>query len=289
MFPAMRDAMLMDRFPSLAEGARRVGVEALELALAPDLTLPDPAGPGRLPVWDAASVDAYRAALDAAGLRACALLTAQDYGAGGADEHVPWLARAVEVAGGLGAAALRVDPLMRREADLGFDERVARVADVVAGAIARTPDSPVALAIENHGHGGNSPVFLLSVLQAVGHPRAGLTLDTGNFYWRGFPRAEVQALVRIFAPHTRHTHLKNIRFPEAQRDVERPAGWEYGACACGLAAGDLDLARVVADLRAAGYDGALCVENEALGKESDDDARVALLASDVAHVRGLLG
>lgn len=288
MYPAIRDAMLRGIYPTLREGARDLGIDAVELELAPDLALPDPEGDGRLPVWDDAAATAYRARLEDAGLRACALLTAADLGTGGVGEHAAWLERAVRIADVLGAAAVRVDPLMRAEAEIGFDARADRVAEVLDAVIARTPGCAAALALENHGPGGNSPVFLLTVLNAVDHPRAGLALDTGNFYWRGFPRAEVHAIARLFAPRVRHTHLKNIRFPADKRDLDRPAGWEYAACCCGLAEGDLDLARVVDDLRAAGYTGALCIENEALGKAPDDAARRDALRRDAGHVRALL-
>lgn len=288
MYPAVRDAMLTNLFPALAEGTRALGVTALELELAADLTLPRLDGPGRLPVWSPETIADYRDHLAAHGITLCAVLTARDLGVGTPAEHVPWLAQAVEIAEALGAPAVRIDPLMKREKELAFDARVEIMVTALRGILARTPGSPVALGIENHGLCGNSLTYLLSVLDAVDDPRVGLTLDTGNFYWRGYPRGEVIGLIRLLAPRVRHTHLKNIHFPEEQREQERPAGWEYRAGTCGLAEGDLPLGAVVAMLRAVGYRGALCIENEALGKLESDDDRRALLQSDAAHVRVLI-
>lgn len=288
MYPAVRDAMLTNLFPALAEGARTLGVSALELELADDLSLPRLDGPGRLPVWSPETIADYRAHLAAQGITLCAVLTARDLGVGTPAEHVPWLAQAVAIAEALGAPAVRIDPLMKREKEFGFQERVARMVTALRGILDRTSESPVALGIENHGLCGNSLTYLLAVLTAVDDPRAGLTLDTGNFYWRGYPCGEVMGMIRLLAPHVRHTHLKNIHFPEDQREVDRPAGWEYRACTCGLAEGDLPLGEVVAILRATGYAGAVCIENEALGKLERDDDRRALLQSDADHVRHLL-
>ena len=74
MYPAVRDAMLISLFPALAEGARALGVTALELELAADLTLPRLDGPGRLPVWSAETIVDYREHLAAQGITLCAVL-----------------------------------------------------------------------------------------------------------------------------------------------------------------------------------------------------------------------
>ena len=35
-------------------------------------------------------------------------------------------------------------------------------------------------------------------------------MDTGNFYWRGYPLSEVYGILEVLAPFAKHTHLKGI-------------------------------------------------------------------------------
>ncbi|MCD6166289.1 TIM barrel protein, partial [bacterium] len=67
--------------------------------------------------------------------------------------------------------------------------------------------------MENHGEYSNNPEFLQTVFSALKDSRIGITLDSGNFYWYGFPLDEVYQLFTELAPHTKHTHIKNISYP----------------------------------------------------------------------------
>ena len=109
----------------------------------------------------------------------------------------------------------------------------------------QTEGSRVAVGMENHGAQGNDPEFLTGVLQAIPDPRLGLTLDTGNFYWSGQPLSELYRIYARFAPRVRHTHVKSIAYPAAERERRRETGWKYGEHASPLADGDIDLARVI--------------------------------------------
>ena len=118
----------------------------------------------------------------------------------------------------------------------------------------------------------------------VGSKRLGLTLDTGNFYWFGHPLSKVYELYETFAPRVFHTHCKSIRYPEAEREKQRPIGWEYGKYDCPIYEGDIDFRRVVKILSAAGYANDLCVEDESLGKSPAAERR-AILAKEIRHLK----
>ncbi len=116
----------------------------------------------------------------------------------------------------------------------------------------------------------------------------GLTLDGGNFYWSGMPLDEVYQTIEHFAPAAKHTHVKNIGYPQELRQVRRAVGHEYGRYVSPIAEGDIDHARFVArPARAAEYDRDLCIEDESLGKyDQSRAARASQAAAD--HLRGLL-
>jgi len=145
----------------------------------------------------------------------------------------------------------------------------------------------VRIGVENHGRTSNRPELLDKVFAAAGDTRFGLTLDSGNFYWYGHPLDRVYEIMERYADRVCHTHIKNIAYPEQIRDVQREVGHNYGEYVCPIYEGDIDHRRVVRILRAAGYEGALCVEDESLGKFSPHE-RPEVLKKDVEHLKAFL-
>ena len=285
---AIRDAMLdAAGFPSPLEGLRALGVEAVELNLDDAFRVPALDSRETITLVDDDDAVDYRHHLHNLGVKPCALLTARDLSVRGREENVEWLVRAVELAQLVGAPVVRVDPAMKRENELDFEARTGLFIDAMRAVIERTQGGHVALAIENHGFQGNNLTFLLNVYLGVGSPRMGSALDTGNFYWRGYPLSEVYGILRVLAPYARHTHIKNIRYPEELREKTREAGWEYKRYACSIEEGDIDHGPVVKMLHEAGYQGALCIEDESLYGLPQGGERVRRLERDVAHVRAL--
>jgi sugar phosphate isomerase/epimerase len=283
---AIRDAMLpkLDA-ATFFQQLREIGVSSIEIEVQPgDLTphlLREDGTPYSLA--DEASVRALRRRLDAEGVRACAVLACTDFSSPEADAHVEYAARAARAARELGAPVVRVDPLVRDKslgADTVRENFVRRTADLLR----RTEDVGVDFGIENHGPIANDPAFLDAVLAAVPDPRIGLTLDTGNFYWFGFPRDAVYGLIEKYAPRTKHTHLKNINFPADVAGRRRETGFEYKQYCCPLHEGNLDLQRIVKILRSAGYGRDLCVEDESLFKQTAEQ-RPGVLQREVEAVR----
>jgi len=287
MYVSIRDHVLLaGGYPTIVEGLRDLGINAVELMAERDgrvLSLDAP-NQATLDLSEDAGVDALRAQAAAHGVTISALMLGTDFNSADIARELDWVVGMVNAAAALGIPALRIDAIMHGERDLPLAERQAIFARGVREILARTDGAPVDLGIENHGIQGNDPAFLEGLLAQVGSPRQGMTLDTGNFYWAGHPREEVYAIIERLAPHAKHTHVKNIGYPEDRRDVRREAGWEYGRYCCPIPDGDIDHKRVVALLRAAGYDRDLCIEDESLGR-FDAPTRRAHLKAAAGHLR----
>ncbi len=287
MYCSVRDAVLMEAFETPLAGLRHLDLYAIELELNDRFEVAGLENGGRVPLATDADAEAYRKHADALGVEPCSLLTACDFSSGTPGQNVQWLVRAVELASLIGASSVRIDSFMSKERELDFGARVELFAGQLRDVVAATEGVSVTMGIENHGYQGNNLAWQLNVYDAVGSDRLGCTLDTGNFYWRGYPLSEVYGILNILAPYAKHTHLKNIRYPQETREQSREAGWKYGEYVCPLEEGDIDHARVVELLRKAKYQGDLCIEDESLGKLAPE-ARVPALERDVAHVQGLL-
>ncbi|HPO16326.1 MAG TPA: sugar phosphate isomerase/epimerase family protein [Candidatus Hydrogenedentes bacterium] len=286
MYVSVRDGMVGgDTFASPIEGLKHLGVDAVELNLARDFSVQPLDGKDKVILKTDEDAKAFRQNTEKLGIRICSVLTACDFSAGDMESNTAWIARAIEIADLLGASAVRIDSAMAKERELDFEARVKLFAEGLTGALQRTANSKVALGIENHGFQGNNLAFLLNVFQLVGSDRLGSTLDTGNFYWRGYPLSEVYGILRVLAPYAKHTHVKNIHYPEDQREIMREAGWKYSVYFCPLDEGDISIAKVVDILAKAGYKGDICVEDESISKCKTPAEKIAVLERDVACIK----
>ena len=289
MYASLRHNMVVDdAFTSPVEGMRHLGVEAFEVELTHDFMVCAMDSRERIPLKTDEDAAAYKKHIAELGLNACCFLTACDFSAGDAEENVGWVTRAIELADVIGMPCVRIDSAMKREHELDFEARVGLFAENLRAVLDRTAGSKITMGIENHGYQGNNLAFQLNVYKAVGSDRLGATMDTGNFYWRGYPLSEVYGILRVLAPYAKHTHLKNINYPEETREVMREGGWEYGTYVSPLDEGDIDHAKVLRILKDAGYDGDICIEDESLGHYATPEERVAVLERDVAHVKQII-
>jgi sugar phosphate isomerase/epimerase len=280
----IRDASLTQAgFSSLPEGLEHLGLRALEVNFPRTGEVTGPQS-GQTMVLDGAGCERCRQELEAAGIRICALLCAQNFGLEPVEPEIDWIVRAVRAAEALGVGAVRVDSAMARQAELPLDQRIAMFADATRRALDVTKGSPVRLGIENHGRQGNDPAWMNGVLERVNSPRLGLTLDMGNWYWFGHPLSHLYDIYRDYAPRTVHTHVKSIRYPAELREQQREIGYKYGEYSAPLDEGDIDYARAIGILREGGYDGDLVIEDESLGKFPPEE-RPAVLRRDVEHLR----
>lgn len=222
------------------------------------------------------------------GLQITALLLHNDFNSPDMEKELAWVTLMVNVAGQLGISAVRIDSIMSGEKAEPLERRQEIFAAAVQKVLERTSKSKVALAIENHGAQGNDPVFLDGVMKKVHSRRLGMTLDVGNFYWSGKPLSEVYRILEHFAPLTRHTHIKNIRYPAEIRETQRALGFEYSKYVCPISEGDLDMTKIVGFLKKAGYRNDLCIEDESLGKY-DMPARRENVKTAIALLRKAIG
>ncbi len=201
-----------------------------------------------------------------------------------ADEEVAFVRKVAAAAGRLGVPAIRLDVVPRAITDesaflefaIGIGKRL----------VAETADAAVRFGVENHGGTTNKVEFLKAFLEGVGSERFGLTLDTANFYWFGYPLSKLYEIYEALAPITCHTHCKNIAYPGGERERQREKGWEYGTYCCPIDEGDIDFERVAAILRKHGYRGDLCIENESLRRFPPERHR-EILSREAALLRRL--
>jgi sugar phosphate isomerase/epimerase len=284
---AIRDAMVPGDAGAFFDTVRSIGVSSVEIEVDATLRTPRVVDRAGRP-YSIGSADEraeLKRRLADEGVRPAALLVANDFSSGDAAQ-AQWVFRAVFAAAEVGAPAVRIDPLHRDKSLAGEVVR-RRFVDAVRHVLRETAGSGVHLAMENHGPLANDPLFIDTVFAGVDHPRLGLTLDTGNFYWFGFPVDEVYALIEKYAPRTDHTHLKNVNYPPEVARRQRETGYEYAQYCCALYEGNLDVRRIVGILRYAGYDGDLCVEDESLFKHPPEE-RVNVLRREVDAVRAAL-
>ncbi len=287
MYIAIRDAML-EPFDTPLAGCEHLKVKSVEIELTRDFEVLAMDRNEKIVLKDHQAVAAYRAHLDKLGIHGCSFLTACDFSVGNPAENAAWIARALDYAEIMGMDNIRIDSFMSREMELDFGERVAIFSEGLKAALDSAETRQVNMGIENHGFQGNNLTFLLMVFKRVDSELLGLTMDTGNFYWRGYPLSEVYGILELLAPYTKHTHLKNINYPEDKREIAREGGWEYVTYVSPLDEGDIDHARVLKLLHAVGYDGDICIEDESLMKLDNNEDKIKVLERDVAHVQACI-
>ncbi len=141
---------------------------------------------------------------------------------------------------------------------------VERLVPRVREACRHAEDQGIRLAIETHTA---LPVGALAELvERVDAPNLGIVLDTANVVRVGSDLIEA---TRLLGGMTDMVHMKDLALEDA--DIGDPGGW--WPCRS-LGRGDLDLAGVLAELRAVDFAGLVCVELAALPAGSDEDRMV---------------
>jgi sugar phosphate isomerase/epimerase len=285
---SVRDGMVpVAAGQSFFEALHALGISAVEIWINPDGGVPllkEADGSAPYSVNGADEIAELRSRLNAESVTVAALLLPTDYSGANAAEHVEWSIQAVRAAALLGAPVVRIDTATA--ADISMEESRDNFVRAMKHVLAETEDTAVDLGIENHGTVSNNPEFLDGVFERVPDARLGMTLDTGNFYWYGFPLNELYTVLEHFAPRARHTHVKNINYPADIVETTREKGYEYDQYCCPLDEGNISMARVGEILQGAGYARTLCIENEALHKYPVDD-RAEIIRRDAAVLRAV--
>ncbi len=249
-------------FLDIPARARDMGFGAIELA-----GLPVPAG--RSPASVAREV---RAACDHAGLPVVNYAVGADFlrGSGG-----DWRAEANRLLGELEIAAILGSPRMRHDASQGFPDGSAGSGDfdaalpILAAGCRRVAEAGAALGIrtlvENHGFFCQDSDRVERLAHRVDHPNFGLLVDIGNFLCADeSPEAAVGRVASLAAHvHAKDFHVKPAEGPDPGRGWFRSRGGQYLRGAI-VGHGEVPIARCLALLRKAGYDGVLSLEFEGL-------------------------
>jgi len=267
--------------PDCWSAMKQIGITGVEVVVNEDLACPALFHPQKMyNIGSPEAIQDLQEDLKANGFQITAFMMANRFDER-LEKELEWCRRVVNGAKQLGTPAIRIDVVPRR---LQGDEFLQFSITLGKKLVEMTGGTPVRFAIENHGNTTNRPEFLDPLFEGVGSPDLGLTLDTANFYWFGHPLEQLYSIYEKYAPRAFHTHCKSIRYPEDQRNSQRPMGWEYGRYACPVFEGDIDFGRVAKILKAAGYQGDFCIEDESLGKYPESD-RGKILKQEVEHLR----
>lgn len=225
--------------------------------------------------------------LKAKHLNICAILIENDFGKNDLESEIKWGVDVCYAASELGVRAVRINSVMRPQVEVSEKEYIERTIKSIKKILNSTEGLNVCLALENHGVLGNKREFIRDVIDGVESKRLGLTLDTGNFYWFGYPLDEVYKIIEEFASHVKHVHLKNVTFFPPERNEKREPGYHWPDSAATIYGGDLDHQHIVNILKSSGYDGDLTIEDESLNK-FPEEKRLEIIKKDIDFIKSLL-
>ncbi len=288
MYLAIRDATIRDAgYKTLKEGLEDLGLKAIELEyLRNDIVVA--LDGSRLDMKILENKNAIKTQLKENNIKICAFLFHNNFRSKDLEEELKWITRCIECAYDFGIEAVRIDAVMEDEKSLSVNEARSLAVKCLREILNRTKGINVSLGMENHGFQGNNPEFLNRIIEEVDSPRMGVTMDTGNFYWSGKPLDEVYKILEQLAPKTKHTHVKNIKYPPELINRKRELGWEYEKYVSPIYEGDINHKKIVDFLNDAGYKGDFTIEDESLGKFKIGQERIEVLKRDILHLQGML-
>ena len=294
MYPSIRDAIALEvsgflgMKGNIVEAMRYLELDAVELEYFYDDSVYSLKGDRKINLRVKEGAKELGEELSSNNLKVSSFLMHNNFADEDMKNQIGWIIRCIDIAEHFGATSIRIDPIVETERELSVDEVAEISVKALRGVFGEIQkEKKVYLAIENHGKYGNRPEFLRRVTNEVGDGRLGLCLDSGNFYWYGFPLDEVYKIFEEFAPLARHTHIKNIRYPLEIKNKRREIGYKYEEYVSPIYEGDIDHSEFIKVLKKAGYDGDICVEDESLGKHSNEEA-LLIMRRDVSYLKGLL-
>ncbi len=269
--------------------AKSVGLSRIEVGVDAHLACPrlfeKGAAPYRIDTPEARAALRKKLSQEGMSIGCLCMVTKLDL-RGRDDEILQRIERAAEAAPELGCRTLMLPiavtaPKGMTLTDEGF---VNRCKPFVRSLDAIAAKTGVQVVLENLGPFWNRREIMEPVLRESQPDRVGMLLDTANLYWYGYPLDRIYELAKTFAPYVRYVHVKNIRYPADQRDKQRTPGWEYARYAEPIRTGDIDFARILGTLAAAGYIGDLTIEDDSL-PPFDAAGKKKTIADDVAYLR----
>ncbi len=294
MYISIRDAILQQLAESMGEkddllaGLKFLNLKALEMEFFRDGTvylLSPERKSNKINLFNSSERDLLAEQLAKNQIRISALLMHNDFSNPAVVEEVDWIVKCIAASKFFRIQTIRLDPAIHQKG-LPIRQAAEKAIKILERVLAEiSPTEEISFGLENHGEYSNNPEFLRIVFSALKDSRIGITLDSGNFYWYGFPLDRVYQLFTEFAPYTKHTHIKNISYPAELRQKRREMGYRYEKYVAPIYVGDIDHQRLVDSLKKVGYAGDICIEDESLGRFPMEQWP-EVLKRDVGHLVG---
>jgi len=243
---ACRDVILRNVFGSVEEGLSALGINSIELYLPRDLKVFS----GHNLEYELSDFKNY---LSEHNIEVNSILIANDF------RETDYVVKAVNIASRLGVRVVRIDTIVKEIKGYSLEDYIRLSIEWLRELEGEVRD--VALAVENHGYISNREDYLDALFREFPEAFLGLTLDTGNFYWYGYPLSKVYEVIEKFANRVKHTHVKNA-VTECKEKWRKPGEVTMTP----IYEGDVDLKRIVSILKKYGYHGDLTIEDESLGR-----------------------
>lgn len=182
-----------------------------------------------------------------------------------ADAAIERLCRQADIAAALGAPLMRHDVCYSQKLG-GRVLAVGAMIPILAENVRRVTEYAESIGVrtctENHGFILQDSVRIEALLGAVDHKNYGYLCDVGNFACADEDSA---AAVSRLAPLAIHVHVKDFcitPFGEGTPDGSFLSRGCRSLLGCAVGEGDIPVARCIAILRRAGYDGFMSIEYE---------------------------
>ena len=296
MYISIRDEILrqlsksMGRENDLLAGLKFLNLKNLELEFFRDgsvYLLSPIKNSNKVNLFNFSQRDLLIEQLNKNGIKTSALLMHNNFSNPSINEEVDWILKCVEASKVLKVKVIRIDPAIS-ERGLPIREATKNVIKILEKVLsALSSQEEISFGLENHVEYSNNPEFLQIILSSLKDNRIGITLDSGNFYWYGFPLNKVYQLFLEFAPYTKHVHVKNIKYPAELRNKQREIGYEYLKYVSPIYEGDIDHRKLVESLKKVGYKEDICIEDESLGNFPIKEWP-GILKRDVEFLEGML-
>lgn len=177
----------------------------------------------------------------------------------------------IDIAAALGCSFMRHD-IVSWSADpdqtssANFDRLLPRLAESCHRTARYAAERGVGILVENHGQIMNGSERMVRLARAVDDENFGLLTDMGNLWCVD---DDPLVGVRRMLPWMKHLHCKDFYRRPITPEPPAPTGWftsngGYWLRGAVFGSGDLDVATILRQVRAAGYDGYCSLEFEGL-------------------------
>lgn len=267
MFVAIRDALIRSlRFDDPIEGLRFLDINYFELAVDKTISCPFFYN---LNLTREEDISKLKEILEKENLKICAILLMNDFGEKKVEREIEYLVRGIKIAQELKVPVVRINAVMKLDYVRTIENALLVTIKCINSAL-KQANQNIWLAVENHGIVSNRVEFLRELFAQLKDKKVGLTLDTCNFYWYGYPLSKLYEIYQEFAHLVKHTHIKNAIAKDSRKNETRKP---QEVIMTPLYEGDIELDKVIQILKNANYNYDLTIEDESLSRYTIDKRR----------------